>query len=52
MLASHTNIVQPLLERGADVNLQTKVSSSANIVYVSVCLTAVHLANSTTIVVL
>ncbi len=52
MLASHTNIVQPLLERGADANLQNKVSSSAKIVYVCVCLTAVHLAYSTTIVVL
>ncbi len=48
----HTNIVQLLLEHGADTNLQTKVSSSANIVCVSVCLTAVHLAYSTTIIVL
>ncbi len=42
MLASkygHTNIVQLLLEHGADTNLQNKVSSSAKIV--SVCLTAV-----------
>ncbi len=34
MLASgygHTNIVQLLLEDGADANLQDKVSSSANI---------------------
>ncbi len=34
MIASrygHTNIVQLLLEHGADVNLQAKVSSSANI---------------------
>ncbi len=30
----HTNIVQLLLERGADANLQSKVSSSANIVCV------------------
>ncbi len=55
MLASkygHTNIVQLLLEHGANANLQTKVSSSANIVCVSVCLTAVHLAYSTTIIVL
>ncbi len=54
MLASgdgHTNIVQLLLEH-ADVNLQTKVSFCANIVCVSVCLTAVHLAYSTTIIVL
>ncbi len=52
MLASrygHTNIVQLLLEHGADANLQTKVSSSDNIVCVSVCHTAVY---STTIVVL
>ncbi len=45
MLASrdgHTNVVQLLLEHGADANLQTKVSSSANIVCVSVCLTAVY----------
>ncbi len=48
----HTNIVQLLLERGADANLQSKVSSSANIVCVSVCLTAVHLAYSTTVIVL
>ncbi len=33
----HTNIVQLLLGHGADVNLQVKVSSSANIVCVSVC---------------
>ncbi len=32
MLASHTNIVQLLLEHGADTNLQDKVSSSAKIV--------------------
>ncbi len=35
MLASvygHTNIEQLLLEHGTDANLQTKVSSSANIV--------------------
>ncbi len=35
MLASrdgHTNIVQLLLEHGADINLQDKVSSSAKIV--------------------
>ncbi len=37
----HTNIEPLLLENGVDVNLQTKVSSSANIVCVSVCLTAV-----------
>ncbi len=27
----HTNIVQLLLDHDADINLQTKVSSSANI---------------------
>ncbi len=32
MLASHTNIVQLLLEHGADTNLQDKVSFSANVV--------------------
>ncbi len=32
----HTNIVQLLLEHGANVNLQAKVSSSANIVCVRV----------------
>ncbi len=44
----HTNIVQQLLEHGADVSLQDKVSSSANIacVCVSVCPAAVHLAYS------
>ncbi len=44
----YTNIVQLLLEHDADINLQNKASSSANIV----CLTAVHLAYSTTITVL
>ncbi len=51
MLASrygHTNIVQLLLEHGADANLQTKVSFSVIIECVSVCLTAVY---STTITV-
>ncbi len=51
MIASeygHTNIVQLLLEHGADANLRNKVSSSANIVCVSVCLAAVCLAFSTT----
>ncbi len=48
----HTNIVQLLLEHGADANFQNKVSSSANIVCVSVCLAFVHLAYSTTIIVL
>ncbi len=41
MLASecgHTNIVQLLLEHGADASLQSKVSSSANIVCMCVCL--------------
>ncbi len=55
MLAStngHTNVVQLLLEHGSDANLQSKVSSFANIVCVSVCLTAVHLAYSTTVIVL
>ncbi len=56
MLASrdgHTNIVQLLLEHGADANLRNKVSSCAKIVCcVCVCLTAVHLAYSTTIIVL
>ncbi len=55
MLASrygHTNIVQLLLEHGADANMKDKVSTSANIVCVSVYLTAVHLAYSTTIIVL
>ncbi len=49
MLASrcgHTNIVQLLLEHGADANLQTKVNSSDIIACMSVCLTAVY---STTI---
>ncbi len=52
MLASrygHTNIVQLLLEHGADISLQGEVSSSANIVCVSMCLTTVRLADSTTI---
>ncbi len=42
MLASrdgHTNIIQLLLEHGADANLQDKVSSSAKMC-VSVCLVA------------
>ncbi len=43
----HTNIVQLLLEHDADNNLQDKVSSSAK----TVCLTAVHLTYSTTIIV-
>ncbi len=41
-----------LLEHGADINLQNKVSFFANIVCVSVCLAAMHLAYSTTIIVL
>ncbi len=45
----HTKIVQLLLEHGANANLQDKVSSSAKN---CVCLTAVHLASSTTIIVL
>ncbi len=55
MLASecgHTNVVQLLLEHDVDANLQNKVSSSANIVCVSVCLTAMHLTYSTTIIIL
>ncbi len=44
----HTKIVQLLLEHDADANLQKKVTSSANIV----CLTAVHMAYSTTIIIL
>ncbi len=43
-----TNIVQLLLEHGADADLQDKVSSSAKVLSVSVCLTAVYLAYSTT----
>ncbi len=53
MLASkygQTNIVQLLLEHGADANVQNKVSSSAKIV--CDCLTAVCLAYSTTIIIL
>ncbi len=47
---SHTNIVATTAAgTGADINLQDKVSSSANIVCVRVCLTAVHLAYSSTI---
>ncbi len=46
----HTNIVQLLLEHGADISLQDQVSSSADIVCVSIYLTAVCLADSTTII--
>ncbi len=35
----HTNIVQLLLEHGADINLQNKVSSSAKIVCASLLCT-------------
>ncbi len=48
----HTNIVQLLLEHGANANLQSKVSSSAKIVCLSVCLTALHLAYSAIIIIL
>ncbi len=51
MLASiygHTSIVQLLLEHGANVNLQNKVS--VLLLSLSVCLTVVHLTCSTTII--